>query len=72
MAKEQTTAEAPPKRRKQKRVVSEGVVHVHSTFNNTLVTITDTVGNVVAWSSAGSVGSYDALWHTCPCSSVRP
>ena len=56
MAKEQTTAEAPPKRRKQKRVVSEGIVHVHSTFNNTLVTITDTVGNVVAWSSAGSVG----------------
>ena len=56
MAKEQTTAAAPPKRRKQKRVVSEGVVHVHSTFNNTLVTITDTVGNVVAWSSAGSVG----------------
>ena len=56
MAKEQTTAAAPPKRRKQKRVASEGVVHVHSTFNNTLVTITDTVGNVVAWSSAGSVG----------------
>jgi small subunit ribosomal protein S11 len=45
-----------PKRKKAKRVVSEGVVHIHSTFNNTLVTITDKVGNVVAWSSAGSVG----------------
>jgi small subunit ribosomal protein S11 len=45
-----------PKRKKAKRVVSEGVVHIHSTFNNTLVTITDQAGNVVAWSSAGAVG----------------
>jgi small subunit ribosomal protein S11 len=49
-------ADKAPKRKKAKRVVSEGVVHIHSTFNNTLVTITDKVGNVVAWSSAGSVG----------------
>jgi small subunit ribosomal protein S11 len=60
MAKQQSsTAKAgdkPAKRRKQKRVVSEGVVHIHSTFNNTLVTITDQVGNVIAWSSAGAVG----------------
>jgi len=47
---------ATPKKKKQKRVVSDGVVHIHSTFNNTLVTITDQVGNVLAWSSAGSVG----------------
>ena len=45
-----------PKKKKQKRMVSDGVVHIHSTFNNTLVTITDQVGNVLAWSSAGSVG----------------
>ena len=45
-----------PKKKKQKRIVSDGVVHIHSTFNNTLVTITDQVGNVLAWSSAGSVG----------------
>ena len=60
MAKQQSstakTGEKPAKRKKQKRVVSEGVVHIHSTFNNTLVTITDQVGNVVAWSSAGAVG----------------
>jgi small subunit ribosomal protein S11 len=49
-------AEKTGKRKKQKRIVSEGVVHIHSTFNNTLVTITDEVGNVVAWSSAGAVG----------------
>jgi small subunit ribosomal protein S11 len=48
--------QATPKKKKQKRVVSDGVVHIHSTFNNTLVTITDQVGAVIAWSSAGSVG----------------
>jgi len=47
---------ATTKKKKQKRMVSDGVVHIHSTFNNTLVTITDQMGNVLAWSSAGSVG----------------
>jgi small subunit ribosomal protein S11 len=56
MAKTPTTEAKPVKKKKQKRVVSDGVVHIHSTFNNTLVTITDQVGNVLAWSSAGSVG----------------
>jgi small subunit ribosomal protein S11 len=59
MAKEEA-AKAPEKgtskRRKTRRVVSEGVAHIHSTFNNTIVTITDPTGNVVAWSSSGSVG----------------
>jgi small subunit ribosomal protein S11 len=49
-------AAATPKKKKGKRTVSEGVVHIHSTFNNTIVTITDAVGGVVAWASAGSVG----------------
>lgn len=44
------------KKKKIKRIVNEGVVHINSTFNNTIVSITDNVGNVVAWSSAGSVG----------------
>jgi len=65
MAKEESAAKAAekpaekaaaPKRRKAKKTVSEGVAHIHSTFNNTIITITDPVGNVVAWSSAGSVG----------------
>ena len=62
MAKEESAAKpaaaaaAAPKRRKAKKMVSEGVAHIHSTFNNTIITITDPVGNVVAWSSAGSVG----------------
>jgi small subunit ribosomal protein S11 len=49
-------AGATPRKKKGKRTVSEGVVHIHSTFNNTIVTITDSVGGVVAWASAGSVG----------------
>src|SRR5512143_4102562 len=49
-------AEAPARRRKAKRVVSEGVLHIHSTFNNTIVTITDLQGNVLVWSSAGQCG----------------
>jgi small subunit ribosomal protein S11 len=50
-------APAPaPRRKKVRRNVPEGVAHVHATFNNTIVTITDPLGLVVAWSSAGSVG----------------
>jgi small subunit ribosomal protein S11 len=50
-------AAAPaPRRRRTRRAVPEGVAHVHATFNNTIVTITDPLGLVVAWSSAGSVG----------------
>jgi small subunit ribosomal protein S11 len=54
----QPAAAAPsaPRRKKGKRMVSEGIVHIHSTFNNTIITITDTMGGVVAWASAGSVG----------------
>jgi small subunit ribosomal protein S11 len=55
MAKE-TDKATQQKRRKTRRIVSEGVAHICSTFNNTIVTISDPVGNVVAWSSAGSIG----------------
>lgn len=47
---------ASARRKRTKRSVPEGVVHIHSTFNNTIVTITDPQGNSVAWASAGSVG----------------
>jgi len=49
-------APAAPRRRRTRRSVPEGVAHIHATFNNTIVTITDPQGLVVAWSSAGSVG----------------
>ncbi|MEW6322140.1 MAG: 30S ribosomal protein S11 [Acidobacteriota bacterium] len=44
------------KKRGEKRVVHHGYVHIQASFNNTLVTITDADGNVVAWSSAGAIG----------------
>jgi small subunit ribosomal protein S11 len=43
-------------KKKVKRSVASGVVHIQSTFNNTIVTITDSIGNTVAWSSAGVLG----------------
>jgi small subunit ribosomal protein S11 len=43
-------------KRKVKRTVSEGIVYIKSSFNNTLITITDKDGNVVAWSSGGLSG----------------
>lgn len=44
------------KRRRERRVVAEGVVHIKSTFNNTIITITDIGGNALAWASAGGQG----------------
>jgi small subunit ribosomal protein S11 len=43
-------------KKKAKKNIATGIVHVQSTFNNTIVTITDIQGNVVAWSSAGTRG----------------
>lgn len=43
-------------RKKVRKMVPQGVVHIFATFNNTIVTITDTKGNTVTWASAGSAG----------------
>ena len=43
-------------RKKVKKNVQSGVAHIHSTFNNTLITITDKAGNTVVWGSAGKAG----------------
>ena len=42
--------------KKEKKVASKGIANIQSTFNNTIITITDNNGNVIAWSSAGSHG----------------
>jgi len=44
------------KSKKEKKHVAHGIAHVHASFNNTIVTITDLEGNVVSWSSAGTLG----------------
>ncbi|MDU0810356.1 MAG: 30S ribosomal protein S11 [Burkholderia sp.] len=43
-------------RKKVKKNVAEGIVHVHASFNNTIVTITDRQGNVLAWATSGGQG----------------
>lgn len=45
-----------PRKRRVKRTIESGVAHIHSTFNNTVVTITDMQGNAIGWSSAGALG----------------
>lgn len=44
------------RKRRVKKTVETGMAHIHSTFNNTIVTITDLHGNVLGWSSAGALG----------------
>ena len=43
-------------RKRERKEVRVGIAHVQATFNNTIVTLTDKMGNVVSWASAGSVG----------------
>lgn len=44
------------RRRRDRKNVEKGIAHIHSTFNNTIVTLTDMAGNAVSWASAGTVG----------------
>jgi small subunit ribosomal protein S11 len=53
MARQTTTTRV---RRSERKNISSGVAHVNSTFNNTLITITDVQGNTISWSSAGGQG----------------
>lgn len=43
-------------KKKEKKNIPSGIVHIQATFNNTIITFTDPVGNVVSWSSSGSLG----------------
>ena len=44
------------RRRRERKNIERGAAHIQSTFNNTIVTITDTQGNAVSWASAGEMG----------------
>ena len=44
------------KKRREKKNIEKGAVHIQSTFNNTIVTITDVYGNAISWASAGELG----------------
>ncbi|NTW34595.1 MAG: 30S ribosomal protein S11, partial [Syntrophobacteraceae bacterium] len=47
---------SPSRKKKERKNILNGIAHIRSTFNNTIVTITDTSGNAISWSSAGSQG----------------
>ncbi len=51
-----TTASTAVRKKRARKNVVKGVAHIHSTFNNTIVTITDEAGSVLTWSSAGALG----------------
>ena len=53
MAKQPTQARV---RRRARKNITNGIAHVNSTFNNTMITISDVQGNTIAWSSAGTMG----------------
>lgn len=55
MAKVVKKSAAKPKK-KVKKNIPEGIAHIHTTFNNTIITITDQAGNAIAWKSAGALG----------------
>jgi small subunit ribosomal protein S11 len=52
----QKTQQASRTRRKERKNISHGIAYIQTTFNNTIVTITDVNGNTICWSSAGSLG----------------
>ncbi|MGI6675785.1 MAG: 30S ribosomal protein S11 [Erysipelotrichaceae bacterium] len=53
MAKKKTRV---VRKKRIRRTFTKGIAHIHSTFNNTIVTITDEAGNAISWSSAGAMG----------------
>ena len=50
------TAKKVVKRRRERKVVEKGAAHIRSSFNNTMVTITDLEGNALSWASSGGLG----------------
>lgn len=56
MATNTSAKSSPTRRRRTKRVVAVGQMHVQATFNNTIITFTDEQGNVLSWSSSGTAG----------------
>ncbi|HXW52102.1 MAG TPA: 30S ribosomal protein S11 [Candidatus Acidoferrales bacterium] len=47
---------ARPRKKREAKHVSQGIAHIHSSFNNTIVSISDTTGGAIAWASAGGMG----------------
>jgi len=56
MATKAATAKRTVRKRRERKNIERGAAHIRSTFNNTIVTITDTAGNAISWASAGGLG----------------
>jgi small subunit ribosomal protein S11 len=56
MATKTTGAKRVTRKRRERKNIERGAAHIRSTFNNTIVTITDTAGNALSWASAGGLG----------------
>ena len=56
MAPKKTALKKVSRKRREKKLVERGVAHIRSSFNNTIVTITDVQGNALSWASAGGMG----------------
>ena len=56
MAKAQAAKKGATKKRRERKNIERGAVHIQSTFNNTIITITDVQGNAISWASAGEMG----------------
>ncbi len=55
-APESAPAAAPKAKKRARRSVSEGIAHIHASFNNTIISITDRQGNVLSWATCGGAG----------------
>ena len=56
MATPTSNVAAPKAKKRARKSVAEGIAHIHASFNNTIITITDRQGNVLAWATAGGAG----------------
>ena len=56
MAQKATAKKAVTRRRRERKNIERGAAHIQSTFNNTIITITDVAGNAISWASAGGMG----------------
>lgn len=56
MAANKNKKGAATRKKRVRKNIAKGIAHIHSTFNNTIVTITDEAGNAISWSSAGALG----------------
>jgi len=56
MAKANPKAKSASRKRREKKNIERGAAHIRSSFNNTMVTMTDTAGNALSWASAGGLG----------------